>query len=71
MTKVVFKPLKTSGRVSVKRKKVRDADGKLTTMFVVDANSPTFADDITYVFRKNVAKARRNNKALLKRAAKG
>lgn len=69
MTKVVFTPLKTKGRVSVKTKRVRDANGKLTTVLSIDANSPTFESDLTYVFKKNVAAARRKNKKL-RRAAK-
>ncbi|HVT23499.1 MAG TPA: hypothetical protein VHD95_02640 [Rhizomicrobium sp.] len=69
MTKVVFAPLKPKGRASVKRKRVRDASGKLTTVLAIDANSPTFESDLTYVFRKNVAAARRKNKKL-RRAAK-
>jgi len=69
MTKVVFAPLKVKGRASVKTKRVRDANGKLTTVLSIDANSPTFESDLTYVFKKNVAAARRKNKKL-RRAAK-
>ncbi len=31
----------------------------------LDANSPTFEDDFSYVFEKNVAKARKENKRVL------
>ena len=67
MTKVVFAPLKTKGPVSVKKSRVRGPDGKLTTIFSIDANSPTFGDDIAYVFKKNVEKARRQNRELKNR----
>ena len=42
--------------------RVRSLDGKLTTIRKVDANSPTFGEDMLYVFRKNVEAARRENK---------
>ncbi len=73
MTKVIFAPLKASGRASVKRKRVKGADGKVRTLLTIDANSPTFDSDLTYVFKKNVAKARRRHTQLAKpkrRAAK-
>jgi hypothetical protein len=60
--KVVFAPLKFKGRASVRKKRVRDASGKLTTVLAIDANSPTFERDLTFVFAKNVAAARRNNR---------
>jgi hypothetical protein len=33
-------------------------------VYWIDANSKTFTDDLTAVFKKNVAKARRENKRL-------
>lgn len=53
----------TAGKTpSVGEKRVRDAAGKILTMRTLDAQSATFAEDLTYVFQKNVAKARRENK---------
>ena len=46
---------------SVEEKRVR-RDGRVTTIRVVDAASPTFGEDMLYVFRKNVEAARRENK---------
>jgi hypothetical protein len=73
VAKVVYKPL-TSGR-SVKRappgvgkKRVMTADGGRETVWTVDAHSPTLDDDLLYVFRRNVAKARRENKRLTGKA---
>ncbi len=59
MTKVVVAKIKL-GKPSVTTKRVKNAAGKLTTIHEIDANSPTFASDLSYVFRKNVAKARRS-----------
>jgi hypothetical protein len=50
---------------SVRKKKVHASDGKVREVMVLDLNSATFDDDLTYVFEKNVAKARRENKKLL------
>jgi hypothetical protein len=67
MSKVVYASLKDAKRArsnSVKTKRLKNADGKMLTISVVDADSPTFSDDISYVFRKNVKRARRANKAI-------
>jgi hypothetical protein len=67
MTKIVVKSLgsklrdrreKTSGR----EKRVRDTEGHVKTLRTLDAGSRTFGGDLQYVFGKNVAKARRENK---------
>ena len=39
-------------------------DGRSKTVYRLDANSPTFDADLQYVFSRNVAKARRENKRL-------
>jgi hypothetical protein len=36
----------------------------MTTVYQVDANSPTFGADIGYVFAQNVKRARRANRLL-------
>jgi hypothetical protein len=54
---------KAKGR-GVSTRKVRGPDGKLRRQFIIDANSPTFTDDLTYVFQKNVEAIRRENKKL-------
>ena len=70
MTKVVFKSLKPE-RVTkaapraVAKKRTATSDGKSKTVLTLDANSSTFDEGLAYVFRKNVAKARRENKRLL------
>jgi hypothetical protein len=44
-------------------KRVRDAaTGRILTMRTIDARSDSFSNDLTYVFTRNVAKARRENK---------
>lgn len=69
MTKVVVlqrsaaKGSKVAAKTAtVGEKRVRDAAGKILTLRTLDARSKTFGKDLTYVFRKNVAKARRENK---------
>jgi hypothetical protein len=55
-----------SAKGSVREKRVRDSDGKSVRVLSVDANSPTFIDDLTLLFQKNVARLRRRNRDLLK-----
>jgi hypothetical protein len=65
MAKVVVKKfanLSTRKAAAVTEKRVRDADGKFLTVRTLDGHSKTFATDLTYVFSRNVAKARRENK---------
>lgn len=62
MTKVVIAKLKQHGSTSVKTKRVRSASGKFQMFHTLDADSPTFANDLNLIFRKNVAKARRDKK---------
>jgi hypothetical protein len=50
---------------SVRKKKVHGSDRKVREVMLLDLNSTTFDDDLTYVFERNVAKARRENKKLL------
>lgn len=77
MAKVVYTSLKPAKRgkgkaakkgaasTSVVSKRVTGPDGKRKTMHRVDANSPTFGEDISTVFRLNVRLARQNNKRLV------
>jgi hypothetical protein len=51
-------------KTSVREKWLHRSDGKRVRVLSLDANSPTFDDDLTYVFQRNVAKARRENKKL-------
>jgi hypothetical protein len=69
MAKVLFKSLNhakvPARKGSVTEKRVRAADGRRIKVLAIDANSPTFGDDLSYVFKKNVARARRENKKLV------
>ncbi len=49
--------------VTVRR--ITAANGEKVTIRAIDAHSPTFGEDLLYVFSKNVEAARRENKALL------
>jgi hypothetical protein len=49
---------------SVRTKRMRTADGRIVPILSLDANSATFIDDLAIVFKKNVAKARRENRRL-------
>ena len=67
MVKVVYANLQSPSRgpsPAVTRKRVKTADGKTETLLVLDGDSPTFADDLTYAFKRNVARVRRENKRL-------
>lgn len=69
MAKVVVKKLpRKSAReiagkgVSAERRRVRGKDGEIRIVWALDGASSTFDADLTYVFGRNVAKARRENK---------
>jgi len=49
----------------VDEKRVKTAAGETVTVRTIDANSPTFGEEFLYVFGRNVAAARRRNKAVL------
>ncbi len=65
MTRIVIRKLENSKKGSVAEKRLRNAEGKLVRVLSIDANSKTFDSDLTELFRRNVAKARRENKRLL------
>ncbi|MDO9383786.1 MAG: hypothetical protein Q7T86_13090 [Hyphomicrobiaceae bacterium] len=70
MTKIVVANLKPkAGRraksASITEKRVRDEHGQLRTIRLLDPNSQSFSDDLLYVFRRNVAKARKRNQSLI------
>lgn len=68
MAKVVItdlrsKPAEAEARkTSLVEKRVRDGAGKMRILRTLDAGSSTFGNDFTTVFRKNVSRARRENK---------
>jgi hypothetical protein len=49
---------------SSKKLRLRDTSLRRVTVLRFDPHSPTLADDLTYIFQRNVAKARRENKKL-------
>ena len=70
MAKVVVADLKGKPRGGaaagkVAKKRVRDAEGHVKTLYTLDLGSPTFGADLEYVFGRNVAKARRDNKRVI------
>jgi hypothetical protein len=50
---------------SVREKRMRTSEGKSVRVLTLDANSTTLIDDLTTVFERNVARARRENRQLL------
>ena len=67
MTKVIFRKLPRPPRSlppSVGRRRVALGNGRWKMVYTVDINSPTFDTDLLYVFRRNVARIRRENKRL-------
>ena len=73
MTKVVWKSLsktrsaESAGRAAVGAKVVASEEGRKTVR-TLDANAANFDEALTYIFTRNVAKARRENKRILGRA---
>ncbi len=55
------------GRAKLPTRRVQDEQGRLVTTYAVDANSETLVNDMLTVFRRNVARARRDNKASRKK----
>jgi hypothetical protein len=68
MAKVVYKNLKLdrTGKAAARAvgKKRIGGLGGWRTVHTLDAHSKSFDEDLQYVFSKNVAKARRENKRL-------
>jgi hypothetical protein len=67
MTRIIVRKLNGKagarhGRSSVVSKSVHKPSGERIRILSVDANSPTFGNDLSIVFERNVAKARRANK---------
>jgi hypothetical protein len=63
MAKVVEKPLKLGKARTPKAKRVRDAKtGEVIVIRTVNADSKTFASDLSRVFRSNVSAALRKRK---------
>jgi hypothetical protein len=47
-----------------KKLRLRDTSLRRVTTLRFDPHSPTWADDLTYLFQRNIAKVRRENKKL-------
>ena len=65
MARVIVASLKSKSgptKASVNAKRVRDTTGQIKTVRTLDIGSNSFGSDLRYVFGKNVAKARRDNK---------
>ena len=70
MAKVIVSDLKSKeavrpGKGRVAEKRVPNGEGQVKVLRTLDVGSSTFGDDLHYVFRKNVAKARRDNKRII------
>ncbi len=70
MAKVVFRRLKAGpftgpATRSVGKKRVLKTEGGWKTVRTLDANTEIFEEGLRYVFTKNVAKARRDNKRVV------
>jgi hypothetical protein len=65
VAKVVIKDLSkklSAARRVLPEKRVVSAEGKIVRIPTIDSNSPHFSADLLQLFRRNVAKARRENK---------
>ena len=54
--------------VKLQTRRRRNAEGKLETVYVLDAQSPSFDDQFLRVFQLNVARARRATQSLRKQS---
>jgi hypothetical protein len=52
-------------KAPVRKRRMRGPDGTVRQVMILDLTSATFDDDLTCIFEKNVAKARRENRILL------
>lgn len=76
MAKVVYAALETpkatdskpSSKKPIKTKIVRLPDGSKARIVSLDADGPNFTQDLTAAFRRNVARARRENLRLFGKA---
>ena len=50
--------------LNVEVRRVRNPEGRYIEKFIIDSNSPTLDADLTFVFQRNVARERRENKRL-------
>lgn len=55
------------GHADVAAKRIVGEDGKPVTVYTLDANSETLSNDMFTVFRRNVARARRAHRDLVKK----
>jgi hypothetical protein len=67
MTRVIVQKLGAKNgskraRSSVVSKSIHKPNGDRIRILSIDANSPTFGNDLSIIFERNVAKARRANK---------
>lgn len=67
MTDITILKGKRAGKKpkGVTLRRITTANGDKVTVRAIDANSPSFGEDLLYVFSRNVDAARRENKALL------
>jgi hypothetical protein len=66
-TKGIAPKGKKAGRADLVSRRVRDEHGKLVTTYAVDVQSGTLANDMFTIFRRNVARARRETREILKK----
>jgi hypothetical protein len=63
------KASRAAAKRSVVEKRVQGPDGRYVTVLKLDADSKTFTDELSYLFERNVAKARRQNRKISAAAA--
>ncbi len=65
MVKVVIaslNPISSKMSTSVVAKRLKSENGEIKTLRTLNIGSKTFGHDLRYIFGKNVAKARQDNK---------
>jgi hypothetical protein len=64
MPRIPKKKGRKQRRAAIVSTRLPNPAGGVRKLFTLDASSPTFDEDLTYVFTRNIADARRENQAL-------
>lgn len=61
---IQFRPVRLTGKPALRKKRVRQSSGKMISVYSLDAEGANLAANLSAVFAKNVAVARRENSTL-------
>jgi hypothetical protein len=61
---IQFRPVRLTGKPALRKKRVRQSSGEMISVYSLDAEGTNLAANLSAVFAKNVAAARRENSTL-------